>query len=232
MEFRFQPWLSWRRGTAGFVVPEGPGAQVSSRLLRFWLAGLLLAVLIIVPFLVFGQRVEADIDRFLVSRPAPEVVYFAVFALLMSDVVLPIPSSLVATAAGALMGFPLGFTAVLGGLIAGNLVGYALGRVLGRPALDHFCGTVVGPTLQTTDVSLVLTRAVPVLSEAATVVAGVARMPVWRFLLITGLANSGLAAAYVGLGTFAAGFESFILVFLASIIVPTMAYALRRVLVR
>lgn len=220
MKFRFQPWSNRFR------------EQLSIRRLRLWLPLVLLGILIISPFLLFGQQVEAGIDRFLVSRPPPEVVFLAVFALLMSDVVLPIPSSLVATAAGALLGFPLGFSAVFGGLMAGNLVGYGLGRGLGRQALERFFGTNLEPTRQATDVSLVLTRAVPVLSEAATVVAGIARMPVGRFMLVTGFANLGLAAAYAGLGALAAGRESFVLVFLASIAVPVAAYAVHRVLAR
>lgn len=218
MKFRFQPWSNRFR------------EQLSIRRLRLWLSLVLLGILIILPFLLFGQRVEAGIVRFLVSRPPPEVVFLAVFALLMSDVVLPIPSSLVATAAGALLGFPLGFSAVFGGLMAGNLVGYGLGRGLGRQALQRFFGTNLEPTRQATELSLVLTRAVPVLSEAATIVAGVARMPVVRFVLVTGFANLGLAAAYAGLGALAAGRESFVLVFLASITVPVAAYALHRVL--
>lgn len=232
MQFRYQPWSNRRRSAVSSILSERPGAQLSSRRLRLWLSLVLLAILIILPFLLFGQRIEAGVDRFLVSGPAPELMYLAVFALLMSDVVLPVPSSLVATAAGALLGFPLGFTAVFGGLMAGNLIGYALGRVLGRPALARFCGTELGPTRQATEVSLVLTRAVPVLSEAATVVAGVACMPIGRFVLVTGFANLGLAAAYAGLGALAAGRESFVLVFLASITVPVAAYAAHRVLVR
>ena len=117
-------------------------------------------------------------------------------------------------------------------MMAGNLVGYGIGRGLGRPALERFFGTDLQPTRQATDLSLVLTRAVPVLSEAATIAAGVARMPVARFVLVTGFANLGLAAAYAGLGALAAERASFVLVFLASIAVPVAAYAVQRVLTR
>lgn len=64
--------------------------------------------------------------------------------------VLPIPSSLVATAAGALLGFPLGVSAVFGGLMACNLVGYGLRLGLGRQALDPLFGTDLKPTRQAT----------------------------------------------------------------------------------
>lgn len=73
-----------------------------------------------------------------------------------------------------------------------------------------------------------LTRAVSVQSEAATIVAGVARMPVARFVLVTRYANRGLAGACAGLGAFATGRESFVLVFLASVTVPVAAFAVHR----
>ena len=115
MKFRFQPWSNRFR------------EQLSIRRLRLWLPLVLLGILIISPFLLFGQQVEAGIDRFLVSRPPPEVVFLAVFALLMSDVVLPIPSSLVATAAGR-ESFVLVFVAS----IAVPVAAYAVQRVLTR----------------------------------------------------------------------------------------------------
>ena len=58
----------------------------------------------IVPFLLFGEQVEAALDRWRQHPPAWPLVAGAVVALLATDVFLPIPSSVVSTLAGGQLG--------------------------------------------------------------------------------------------------------------------------------
>jgi hypothetical protein len=127
-----------------------------------------LAALQIVPFTLFGESVEASIERFLAAPPSSRTVAAAVFGALAVDVVAPIPSSLVAVAAGVLLGSAGGFATVSAGLMAGNLLGYGLGRMTAEGA---------GKAATASLAALPLSRGVPVLSEGATVVAGAAGMP-------------------------------------------------------
>ncbi len=48
--------------------------------------------------------------------------------LLASDILLPIPSSIVGTLLGARLGFWAGLIAIWTGLMAGNILGYLLAR--------------------------------------------------------------------------------------------------------
>jgi 3-dehydroquinate synthase len=67
---------------------------------------------------------------------------------------------------------------------------------------------------------LVTTRAVPVLAEASTLAAGVARMPFGRFVGVTTLANAGISAVYSAVGAYAATTSSFLLALSAAVVVP------------
>ena len=74
--------------------------------------------------------------------------------------------------------------------------------------------------------TLCLTRPVPVLSEAAAVMAGAGGLPLRQFLLATGLANLGIAVCYAILGAAAQDAGGFLLVFAASLTVPVAGYCL------
>jgi len=145
----------------------------------------------IVPFLVIG---ELPGERWL-SAADDNALLFAITgaALLGSDVLLPIPSSIVGTLLGARLGFLPGFLWCLGGLIVGNLIGYAAGRLL----LSRFGERLPkAPTL----VALFLTRPVPVLAEAVTFTAGAERIPLSSFLATSAAGNALYSLALAGNG--------------------------------
>ena len=71
-----------------------------------WLAvSLLLVTLMLVPFFLFEGYFNTLAARIVAGRISPWAAGLAIAALLGSDVVLPIPSSLVSAAAGVLLGF-------------------------------------------------------------------------------------------------------------------------------
>jgi 3-dehydroquinate synthase len=59
-----------------------------------------------------------------------------------------------------------------------------------------------------------------VLAEAATAFAGMARMPIGRFIAMAGLASVGVSAVYAFVGAYAAEAESFVLAFAGAVLVP------------
>jgi len=96
-------------------------------------------------------------------------------ALLTSDILLPLPSSITGTLLGARLGLAPGFLAVLTGLTVGHAIGYLLGRLaLRRVGVD----LPEAPTL----LIVFLSRPVPVLAEAMAIAAGASRMPFGHFL--------------------------------------------------
>jgi uncharacterized membrane protein YdjX (TVP38/TMEM64 family) len=164
--------------------------------------------LVLVPFALFGARVDAWAAGFFHPGGAPPGwVALVIAGLLAGDVVLPVPSSLVGTAAGYLLGFAGGTAVAWAGMTAGALLGYALGARAGRPAATRLVGPAELARLEALrarfgDGVLVVTRPVPVLAEAAVVFAGVGRMPLRRFLALTAASNLGISAAYAAVGHF------------------------------
>ncbi len=183
-----------------------PSAKRFRRLL------LLLALVLLVPILPF-LLVEEPLQRgtaYLVEHPpSSQIVFWTVIGLLGTDVLLPVPSSLVSTLAGSQL--PVG-VAVLASWIGMNLgaaFGFVLARQLGRPLAERWSSP--GDLRQTEDLCqrygsffLVLTRALPILAEAAVLLVGLHRMSWRQFLPPIILSNLGIAVAYSLLGSYSA----------------------------
>ena len=138
-----------------------------------------------------------------------------------------------ATAAGYLLGLWWGTLATWVGLMAGSIVGYVLGLRYGRAVALRFVGEDELQRVAATreifgDTAVVALRAVPVLAEASVVLAGLSSMPLSRFVLLTALANLGIAVTYAAVGAFAVEANSFLPAFAGSIILPGMAMLLAR----
>ena len=197
----------------------------------FWL---LIVAVVLVPFFLFEERFNAVAARIQGGGLTTISAAALIAALLAADIALPVPSSLVSTAAGVLLGFWFGAAVCWFGMTTGCLIGYVLGSRAARgPA-----ATLVGQNelvraesiaRRYGDWTLVLTRAVPVLAEASVIVAGIARMPFSRFFLVTALSNLGISAAYSAVGAYSMCVESFLLAFVGAMAIPAAAgLALRR----
>ncbi|MCG6965472.1 MAG: VTT domain-containing protein, partial [Chromatiaceae bacterium] len=143
---------------------------------------ILVALLIpVVPFLIIG---ELPGERWLSSADENALTFgLSGAGLLASDVLLPIPSSIIGTMLGARLGLLPGWLWGFLGMTTGNLIGYAAGRLL----LARF-GTRLprAPTL----VAVFLTRPVPVLAEAMAFTAGAERVRVLPFLMVCAAGNA------------------------------------------
>jgi uncharacterized membrane protein YdjX (TVP38/TMEM64 family) len=169
---------------------------------------LLLALIVLIPFLIWGAGFERSFGR------DGAVAWLAGYGrwagvagilLLVSDLVLPIPATAVMAALGFVYG-PLagGLIATLGGFLSGALA-YLLCRRFGRPAALRLLGPQelidaerlfarVGGWL------VVLSRWLPVFPEVIACMAGLARMPPVPFFaaLLCGSAPLGFVFAAIG----------------------------------
>jgi len=200
---------------------------------RWSLLSIGLLLLIVVPFLLFEQEITAWSEAVLKQEGSPGAIAAALFGLLASDILLPVPSSFVATASGYLLGLWPGALATWSGLMAGTMVGYGLGHRYGRAVTTRFVGEAeldraASAHQKFGDATVVALRAVPVLAEASVVLAGLSAMPLSRFVLLTALANLGIAVTYAAVGAFAVEANSFLLAFAGSIILPGLAMLLAR----
>ena len=197
------------------------------------LSAIILAI-IIVPFLFLGVNLEAWTNEIVESADKWDgAVAVTLGILLASDVLLPVPSSIVSSAAGALFGFIGGTAISVLGMTASSLIGYWLGMSAGRNAAHHLVGERELSRLEEAAKRyglyiVVLFRAVPILAEASVLFAGMSRMPFTRFLVLVVISNLGISAAYAGVGAYAAELNSFLLAFAGAILIPLAVIALVR----
>ncbi|MGY2375564.1 3-dehydroquinate synthase [Pseudomonas sp. SDO524_S393] len=199
---------------------------------HFWLSLLCFAGLVIASFVLFEQQIQAFLTHLDFYQPATPTQTFnlalLLIALLALDVVLPVPSSLVALLAVAMLGSLGGYLVIFIGLCLGAGLGYALGagyfRLLsGRLGLHQRQPGQLAYRLGT--LSLICLRGIPVLAETSVVAAGMQRYPLRAFLLVTTLANAGLALAYTTIGTFLVEQNALLVTLLASMVLPALFIA-------
>jgi len=202
---------------------------------RSWLLlGLIILAFILIPFLLFADAIEMWTQDFLESAGERSALVAAVLGTLLAiDILLPVPSSVVSTAAGLFLGFTGGMMTSLMGMTFSCSVGFWLGGRFGRPIASRLVGT--GELQRLEDISrrvgdwlIVVARPVPVLAEASILFAGMSRMPTHRFMLLTTLSNLGISAVYAGIGALSATLNSFLLAVAASILVPLLAMMIMR----
>jgi uncharacterized membrane protein YdjX (TVP38/TMEM64 family) len=159
----------------------------------------------LVSFLLLGDEVEASARHlFDLASSRPWMTALVVVGLLASDILLPVPSSLISAAAGATLVLAYGTVAVWTGLMIGCVFGYWLGRLIpvraSPPAPSARNGTaqIAGP------LALAAARAIPIVAETSVIAAGASRMSFGIVVLTTAMANLLVALAFVGAGALAA----------------------------
>ncbi len=194
--------------------------------------GALLLTAILVPFILWEDRILAATMAFLQTPHSRWLLAVALAGLLAADIVLPVPSSLVNLAAGSLLGLGAGTAVSWTGLMVSSGVGYLLGQGASATALARLVGQSEGRAAQATAAyghwGLMVCRGVPVLAEASVVLAGFHRMPWRRFLAVCALSNLGIAATYSALGAYAVDTGSFLLAFAGAVCVPALGLFLTR----
>ena len=134
------------------------------------------------------------------------VVGGIVAALLWVDIVIAVPTLAVALAAGYFLGFAHGALATFSGLVLSGISGYGFGHVLGERALRFAVrdaqqrDEAVVLFQQRGLVMIMLSRAVPILPEISSCIAGITRMSPLRFVLawLISIVPYTLVATYAG----------------------------------
>jgi uncharacterized membrane protein YdjX (TVP38/TMEM64 family) len=205
-----------------------------NRMVRWSLLAVFTLLLILVPFALWEEPLLVWSERLLDAAASGWIAFVAVVLLLVVDVVLPIPSSLVAAFAVSTLGAVAGGSAVWLGLTTAAWFGYGLGRWGGFPLARRVAGAAElerASQLMARHGAWILLafRGVPVLAEASTLFAGAARHPPGRFALVVALANLGLSCTYALIALFElSGFALVWVPFTFGVAVPGMALVLLR----
>jgi len=208
--------------------------MTAAALARWGLFFALLLAFILVPFFLLEGRMNELVQQTLRSDTPLALITLAVVVFLLADIVLPVPSSFVLTTTGYLLGLPLGLAVNFIGLSCACMAGYALGRFAGGPLAQRVVGRAqlerfAALSQRHGDMLLVAFRAMPVLAEATTLLAGLSRMPLPRFLLVVSIGNAVVAAVYAWIGAVSASQSSFLFASVAAFVLPLLiVLAMRR----
>lgn len=189
-----------------------------------------LALLALIPFLIWGERLE---ERFGQSGVVAWLggygrwAWVAAILLLASDLLLPIPATAVMAALGLVYG-PIwgGLIGTAGGFLGGAL-GYGLCRGFGRPLALRMLGPrdlLQGERLfaRAGGWLVVVSRWLPVFPEVIACMAGLARMPPWVFAIALLCGCAPMAFTFAAIGH--AGSDNPILAIALSALVPPLLW--------
>ena len=176
---------------------------------RLFLVFLVLALLVIAPFLIWGSTVEElmSLEKTVEwLQSTGRWAWLAGIGLLLIDLFLPILGTVVMSALGLVYGWFWGGVLASLGSVGAGLFAYGLCRKLGRGAAAWLAGEKglkEGEKLfggETGGWLVALSRWMPVLPEVVACMAGISRMPFRRFLaaLCAGSIPMGFTFAWIG----------------------------------
>lgn len=161
---------------------------------RYLVTGMTLIVFFTILFLI----VEA-LGVPLLSDPTPWMKHGGILAasigvgLLIADVVLPVPSSIVMVAHGALFGVLWGTMLSLIGSVGAAVFGFAIGRrggrLLERVVTEAERARASNILVRWGTLAIIVTRPVPLLAETVAIMAGTSSMS-WRAIVVASVAGS------------------------------------------
>jgi uncharacterized membrane protein YdjX (TVP38/TMEM64 family) len=203
-------------------------------LARYWLlVGAVLAALLLT-FVVVTALAGPLLDEpaALLARGGVVAALCGV-GLLVADVVLPVPASLVMITHGALFGAVPGAALSLVGGVGAALAGYGLGHLAGPPALRKVCSAaereraarLVG---RWGVLAVVVTRPVPLLAETVAVVAGAQRLGLLRTVIASVAGVLPAAVIYPVTGSLHASGPTGLVVFGVVLAVAALLWLLGR----
>jgi uncharacterized membrane protein YdjX (TVP38/TMEM64 family) len=216
-------------GGGGFLLVGGRGCG-SFHGMRLVLWFMLLAGLLLGIWGMWGGswdeafRFEASV-RWL--EGAGPWAWAAGIALLVGDLVLPVPGTVVISALGYVYGVVFGGMVASAGLVLGGMTGYGAGRLLGEKAARRWLGEVdyeKGSRLFEKGGGWVvaLSRALPVLPEVISCTAGLVRMPFSKFMVALACGSVPMGFIFAAIGS--AGREAPGWAFALSILIPALLW--------
>lgn len=222
------------------MTPHTDGSPLVVRVipwLRMGAVVLTLMLCVLVPFALWGDALDRAAPTWLATTDS--LVWLAALgiALLIADVVLPIPSSVVGMALCWALGPFWGGMSMALGLTLSFALGYALGRLVPEQRLRQW----VGPELwdrvrhrahRQTLWWIVASRPLPLLAEMSALLAGVWRVSAGPALLIAAVSSGAVAALYAASAWLGRNAPNLGLVLLAMLTLPVLTWVAHRVAVR
>jgi uncharacterized membrane protein YdjX (TVP38/TMEM64 family) len=183
---------------------------------------LVTAVIILAMFLLF-ENIEHYFTTLLKESGNQKLIFSLVsFLVLTSDIVLPVPSSIVMYSNGFVLGAIQGMALSFLSVMIGTLFGYYLGRFtsLGLKAKEDrktelFLNKYGGA-------AILVSRAIPILSESICIVCGYNKMNLKFYLLLNLLGYIPVCILYAYFGSIGCDKDSFLITFACSVLISAL----------
>ncbi|MEQ1808647.1 MAG: VTT domain-containing protein [Terricaulis sp.] len=177
----------------------------AGRSTRVAIIALALMLFVIAPFLVWGGEIESWAELHMAAAQSNQALAALVFGLLVGDIFLPIPSSLVIVGGTIALGPELTTSIAAAAMSMGSIIGYAVARWAGVARCRTWLGdrdfdALAAHANSYWPLIVIVLRPVPVLAEASILAAGALGAPAGPVLLASVLANIAVAAMYAFLG--------------------------------
>jgi uncharacterized membrane protein YdjX (TVP38/TMEM64 family) len=179
-----------------------------------------------------GARYAESIERIRSSGGAA-VAGALIAGLLAADLLLPVPSSVLMTLSGALLGTWRGAAVSLAGALGSAVIGFGLCRRFGRGAFERAVGG--GETARVESFferygvwAILLSRSVPMLTEAVSCLAGLSRMHWVPFLALSLAGTAPICLVYAWAGRRAGSVAGQGWAVLVAFAFPALGFALVR----
>ncbi|MFZ6657655.1 VTT domain-containing protein [Undibacterium sp. TJN19] len=204
---------------------------------RLGTLSLLVLLAILIPFGLWGDALDKLTPQMLANTNGKIWIALLGIALLIADVLLPIPSSLVGMAVCWSLGPFWGGISLATGLALAFAFGYLLGRMMPEARLRQWVGAALWDSVRNNAQQqalwwIVIARPLPVLAEMSAILAGVWRvrpLPAFSMALLSSIIVAALYAGSVWLGGEEPGIGTIIL---CTMLVPTFAWVTHRLLLR
>ncbi len=200
---------------------------------QFWIFTGIIFLTLLIMFLLFSQvdwPIFQSPETFLQTQGIGTAL--TSIGLIVLDVFLPIPASLIMIVNGALFGVILGTIISLIGGVGAAITGFLLGKQSQHWGIERFVPEAQWRAaremfMQWGMVAVIATRPVPLISETMVIVAGASGMSYKQLLIASFAGYLPIAVLYAVTGSMAVGFDSAVWSFGLVMVMATLFWLLR-----
>lgn len=189
---------------------------------------LIISVLIILTFVLFGSIEDYFIS--LLEEVQEQKLIFSIlsFLILLSDILLPVPSSIIMFINGFVLGVVGGGLLSLFALMGASVVGYFLGKF--SQNIFHSKANISASSMVESYgmIAIIVTRGMPVLAEAVSIVCGYNRMNFRKYLLFSFIGYLPLCFLYSFFGQLGQDKNLFLITFFISLLIAAVMWFIAR----
>jgi uncharacterized membrane protein YdjX (TVP38/TMEM64 family) len=195
-------------------------------------AQLVVVALVLIAIYALGTAfgLEEFLNPFSWGQTGTPEAAIVMFILLVADVVLPVPSSIIMTANGHLFGIYIGSLLSFFGVLSSSLLGYWIGQMglSEKVSSDHNSKQLESLVETWGIIAVILTRPLPLLSEMIAIVAGAQKLSFRSFLIGSMLGAAPIAILYARIGQLSQTYHPVPITLIVYLLISGLFYFLSR----